>query len=85
MKSVKEKISISNRQEKTKLLTLVPTSWAIKESSSFFGVLESMIKKGRKVKNEKCILAEPNKMQGKKISEDMVDCIIDFYQSDKYS
>ena len=37
------------------------------------------------MKNEKCILAEPNKMQGKKISEDMVDCIIDFYQSDKYS
>ena len=66
-------------------MTLVPTSWAIKESSSFFGVLESMIKKERKMKNEKSILAEPNKMQGKKISEDMVECIIDFYQSDKYS
>ena len=51
MESVKEKISISNRQEKTKLLTLVPNTWAIKESSSFFGVPESMIKKARKLKS----------------------------------
>ena len=57
MKSVKEKISISNTQEKMKLLILVPTSWAIKESS-FFEVPESMIKKARKLKSEKGILTE---------------------------
>ena len=34
--SVKEKISISSRQEKIKLLTLVPPSWTIKNSSSYF-------------------------------------------------
>ena len=43
MKSVKEKINISNRQEKTQIWTLVTNSWAIKESSSFFGVPESVI------------------------------------------
>ena len=51
MKSVKEKISISNRQEKAKLLTLVYTSWVIKELY-FFGVPESMMKKARKLKSE---------------------------------
>ena len=51
-------------------MTLVPTSWAIKESSSFFGVPESMIKKVKKLKSEKGILAEPNKKLGKKNSED---------------
>ena len=47
MKSVKEKISISHRLGKTKLLTLVPASQAIKKSSSSFGVPESMIKNAR--------------------------------------
>ena len=58
MKSVKEKISISNTQEKMKLLILVPTSWAIRESSSFFEVPESMIKKAKKLKSEKGIFTE---------------------------
>ena len=76
MESVKEKI-ISNRQEKIKVLTLVPPSWTIKDSSSYFGVPESIIKKARKLKSEKGLLAEPNKKLGKKISEDMVKCFID--------
>ena len=42
MESVKEIFSISSRQEKIKLLTLVPPSWTIKDSSSYFGVPESM-------------------------------------------
>ena len=85
MESVKEIFSISSRQEKIKLLTLVPPSWTIKDSSSYFGVSESMIKKARKLKSEKGLLAEPNKKLGKKVSEDMVKCILDFYQSDEYS
>ena len=44
-----------------------------------------MIKKARKLKSEKGILAEPNKKLDKKISEDMVKCIVVFYQSDEYS
>ena len=85
MESVKEKIGISSRQENIKLLTLVPPSWTIKDSSSYFGVSESMIKKARKLKSEKGLLAEPNKILGKKISEAMLKCILDFYQSDEYS
>ena len=85
MKSVKEKISISSRQEKIKLLTLIPPSWTIKDSLSYFGVPKSMIKKARKLKSEKGPLAEPNKKLGKKISDDMVKSILDFYQSDEYS
>ena len=44
-----------------------------------------MIKKARKLKSETGLLAEPNKNLGKKISEDMVKCILDFYQSDECS
>ena len=85
MESVKEKISISNKQENYAFdPSTYYTSCTIKESSSFFGLRESMIKKARKLKSEKGILAKPNKKLGKKISEDMVKCILDFYQSDKY-
>ena len=66
MEPVKEKISISSRQEKIKFLTLVPPSWTIKDSSSYFGLPESMIKKARKLKSEKSLLAEPNKKLGNK-------------------
>ena len=84
MESVKEKISISNKQENYAFdPSTYYTSCTIKESS-FFGLRESMIKKARKLKSEKGILAKPNKKLGKKISEDMVKCILDFYQSDKY-
>ena len=76
MESVKEKIGISSRQENIKLLTLVPPSWTIKDLSSYFGVPESMIKKARKLKSEKGLLAEPNKILGKKISEAMLKCIL---------
>ena len=78
MESVKEKTSISIRQEKIKLLTLVPPSWTIKDSSSYFGVTKSMIKKAKKLESEKGLFAEPNKKLGKKISEDMVKCILVF-------
>ena len=78
MESVKEKISISSSQEKIKLLTLVPPSWTIKDSSSYFGVTKSMIKKAKKLESEKGLFAEPNKKLGKKISEDMVKCILVF-------
>ena len=44
-----------------------------------------MIKKARKLKGEKGILAEPNKKLDKNFFEDMVKCILDFYQSDEYS
>ena len=49
-----------------KFLTLVPPSWTNNYSSSYFGVPESMIKKARKLKSEKGLLAEPNKKLGHK-------------------
>ena len=67
MESVKEKISISSRQEKIKLLTLVPPSWTIKDSSSYFGVPESMIKKPRKLKSKKVFLQNQMKSWAKKL------------------
>ena len=67
MESVKEIFSISSRQEKIKLLTLVPPSWTIKDSSSYFGVPESMIKKARKLKSKKVFLQNQMKSWAKKL------------------
>ena len=66
MESVKEKIGVSSRQENIKLLTLVPTSWTIKDLSSYFGVSESMIKKTRKLKVKKVFLQNHIKYWAKK-------------------
>ena len=38
-----------------------------------------MIKKAKKIGSEKGLFAEPNKKLGKKISEDMVKCILVFF------
>ena len=44
-----------------------------------------MIKKARKLKSEKGLLAEPNKKLGKKIVMTWWSVFLDFYQSDEYS
>ena len=42
----------------------------MQESAEYFSIAISMAKKARKLRTEKCILIEPNKKSGKKISED---------------
>ena len=58
---LKEKLKMSSTQEKVKILTLAPESWSISKTCNEIHVPEYLVKKARKLKNSKGILAEPEK------------------------
>ena len=82
---IKEKLIISNRTEKLKLLTLTPASWTIQKTVEYFAVTKSMVETSHKLKKSKGILGEPDKKSGKKITVELKTIIENFYQSDEYS
>ena len=64
---IKEKMIISNRPEKIKLLTLVPLSWKQNEILDFFPVTKYMITESKKLLQEKGILASPEPKKGRSL------------------
>ena len=83
--SLKSKSDISTKQEKIKLLTLIPSSWTIKETTKKFEVSERLVKRARELKRSKGILAEPNQKRGKPLDAEVAQKVINFYQSDEFS
>ena len=53
------------RQEKLRLLTLVPDTWTIKQTSEEFGVSNRLVKQARQLKKEKGVLGEPESKKGR--------------------
>jgi hypothetical protein len=67
------------------LLTLAPQSWSLQRTAEFFNVSISQVKQSRILKNEKGILATPDKKKGRKLTEDETEIIKDFYLADENS
>ena len=82
---IKEKMIISNRPEKIKLLTLVPISWKQNEILDFFPVTKYMITESKKLLQEKGILASPEPKKGRSLPKDIVELVENFYCDDEYS
>ena len=76
---IKQKLAISSRTEKIKLLTLTPTSWTIKQTK-YFGVKKWMTKKARELlQNIKVYFVNLTKAQEKaflKNSEELLKFFI---------
>ena len=62
---LKDKLKMSSTQKKLKILTLAPESWSISKTCNEFDVSKYLVKKARKLKNSKGILAEPEKKERK--------------------
>ena len=82
---LKQKCSVASRQEQVKLLTLVPESWSIKKAVTEFEVSTHLMRKARELKKESGILANPKTKQGKPLSLETINKVVEFYQSDDYS
>ena len=57
---IKQKLVISSRTEKIKLLTLTPPSWTTEQTTKYFGVKKCMVKKARELLKKKGLLCEPD-------------------------
>ena len=82
---IKDKMCVSNREKKVRLLTLAPESWTIKKTSEELHVTEYMVKRARELKKSKGILADPEKKKGFTIDDNIVENVIKMYESDEYS
>ena len=85
MKLIKAKFDISSASEKVKLLTLVPDSWSIEATQVYFSTSRRSVKKAREIKKTHGILVEPGKREGRNISNDVKEKVIDLYLSDGFS
>jgi hypothetical protein len=86
LEELKKKLCVSSRLEfKLPILTLPPASWSIKKASVEFGVSERMIKKARKLKMEEGILAIAGKKRGKKLSNEVKQKVLQFFEDDEFS
>ena len=82
---MKEKLKLANRREKIQILTLTPKSWSVRRAAEEFNVSKSAIQKSRLLKANKGIIAIEETCTRTKISEDLVNRVVDFYCSDENS
>ena len=82
---LKEKLKMSSTQEKVKILILAPESWSISKTCNEFDVSKYLIKKARKLKNSKGILAEPGKKKGNVLSDETKLKVLEIFKSDEFS
>ena len=73
---------MSSTQEKLKILTLAPESFSISKTCNEFDVSKYLVKKARKMKNSKGILAEPKKKEGNVLIDETKLKVLEILKSD---
>ena len=82
---LKEKYSTADRSEKLQVLTVLPKSWSIRKIEAEFGASNRMARKAKELVREKGILSTPNPKPGHTLSQQTVDLVTSFYESDENS
>ena len=82
---LKQKFKVSCKDDKIKIISLLPRSWPKKKVIEEFGASEYMVKLTRQLVKEQGILPHLSKRQGNQISEVVINCVKEFYQDDENS
>ena len=80
IESIKEKLKVSNKRKKILLLTLTLESWSLRKTAKEFKVSKATTQKARILREENGILAVPQPVIGKRLSEKTVNSVLEFYQ-----
>ena len=83
--SITEKLVLSNRERKFKLLTLVPNDWPVQKTCEFFWVSEYAVRQARNLRAEKGILASPQNYSRDGLSSETKQFITKLYEKDEVS
>ena len=75
---MKEKMKLSNRNEKLQILTLIPKSWSIRKAAEEFSVSKRTIQKAKLLRDTKGI-SFLEFCSHSKISEEFIKNITSFY------
>ncbi|ESO10181.1 hypothetical protein HELRODRAFT_168053 [Helobdella robusta] len=85
MEELKVKFFSSDYRHRQQILTLVPPSWTLSRTASFFSCSKHLVIKSRKLKRESGILSLPHKKKGETIDEHTTQSVIDFYNQQEIS
>ena len=77
---MKEKLKLSHKREKIKILTLTTESWSLQKTAEKFKVSKATARKARILREEKGILVVPQPAIEKRLSEKTVNSVLEFYQ-----
>uniref|UniRef100_A0A6P7GXP5 Uncharacterized protein LOC114343548 n=1 Tax=Diabrotica virgifera virgifera TaxID=50390 RepID=A0A6P7GXP5_DIAVI len=76
---------VSSKDDKIKIISLLPSSWSKKKIVEDFGASEHMVKLTRQLVKDQGVLPHLSKRQGNKISEAIFNCVKEFYEDDENS
>jgi len=84
---IKQKITEVSYPEKIQILTLAPDEnvWSRKYCAEYFNVSEYLVRTARDLKKSQGVLAKPFTKKGKKLSEETLELVLNFYEDDEYS
>ena len=82
---MKEKLAKASSRDKLQILTLVPESWCLRKAGKEFGVSKTTVFKARKLRDQKGIIALPEKCRRQKISNEIIQLVLEFYCNDEFS
>ena len=68
-----ENIDISTKQEQVQIFTITPESWLIKRTCQEFEVSEHLVRKARKLRYEKGLLAKPDAKNEQQIPQNITE------------
>ena len=66
-------------------MTLVPKSSSLRKAGKEFGVSKTTVFKARKLRDQKGIIALPEKCRRQKISNEIIQLVQEFYCNDEFS
>jgi hypothetical protein len=75
----------TSQSKKIQILTLVPKNWNLRKAESLFDASYRQALTAKKLVTEQGILAVPNPRPGKRLSENTVKLVLDFYNRDDVS
>ena len=82
---MKEKLKVSNRKQQLQILTLIPRSWSVRKAAIEFSVSKSKIQKAKLLRDQKGIIGYPETVERNRITQEIMECVKDFYCDDEYS
>ena len=80
--AMEEKLLMSTKSEKVKVLTFSSSSWSISKTSEYFDAPIFMVRKARNLKKTKGILGKSDKKLGRPISDELRNSIQAFYEKE---
>ena len=82
---LKEKCLISNKEEKIKIISLLPTSWSRQKISQEFQVSEHLVRITRALQKTQGILPDLGKRRGHPVRDETIQAVTEFYENNENS